>query len=429
VSSEYAGHDVKQLFAMVDGAEQSLGPSREQIQAWARAQQMLDQHATALRGFRESLAVQWPPESSPASAAYLIELDRLVEAVSGTGDIAGINAAQIGHISDAIGQTRAALAPIHDEYVSNEKKIADYNNLVNGVSTGVAVVSGPVGGLVTLGAAKLFTAPPVDSGRQKQLQQQASQAMDELSATASHVTVNINIPPTYDPPASDHGYQSRHLAAGTDNAGGAQRPPVIDPPAHTRVQEPGGATSAGLALSGVMTPNAPADAPAPPPAADPRQLPGQPPLPGLAPIPGTPTGGDRILGAPSAGNLRGTGGRATTGGVRALPPGGVVGPDGVSQSGLGGTGRGGAASRAAVRRVNPVGGVIGEESGAGATSARGAGMAGAGPGRRGSTANEEHETRWDPDNPWSVATGVEPVIEPGQPEEFDIGPGVIGLDR
>jgi hypothetical protein len=36
----------------------------------------------------------------------------------------------------------------------------------------------------------------------------------------------------------------------------------------------------------------------------------------------------------------------------------------------------------------------------------------------------------DPDNPWEVAEGVPPVIEPGHGEErHDPGPGVIGMGQ
>jgi hypothetical protein len=35
----------------------------------------------------------------------------------------------------------------------------------------------------------------------------------------------------------------------------------------------------------------------------------------------------------------------------------------------------------------------------------------------------------DPDNPWTVAEGIPPVVEPPPERRHDVGPGVIGIDR
>jgi hypothetical protein len=35
----------------------------------------------------------------------------------------------------------------------------------------------------------------------------------------------------------------------------------------------------------------------------------------------------------------------------------------------------------------------------------------------------------DPDNPWTVAEGIAPVIEPPPERRHQVGPGVIGVDR
>jgi hypothetical protein len=37
---------------------------------------------------------------------------------------------------------------------------------------------------------------------------------------------------------------------------------------------------------------------------------------------------------------------------------------------------------------------------------------------------------WDPDNPWEVDEGIDPVIMPDAPPgPVDPGPGIIGMDR
>jgi hypothetical protein len=82
-----------------------------------------------------------------------------------------------------------------------------------------------------------------------------------------------------------------------------------------------------------------------------------------------------------------------------------------------------------MRRVNPVGGVIGEHP-AGPVAAAGGqpvGVAGQrGTGRRG----DQSDQRFDPDNPWATEEGVPGVLKPPVAStHHEAGPGVIGIDR
>jgi hypothetical protein len=197
---------------------------------------------------------------------------------------------------------------------------------------------------------------------------------------------------------------------------------------------------------------------------------------------GTGTGSPRGTGT---GGLRGTGGSES--GLRA-PGAGGGGLGGVSPGGLGGVGRGarpGALPEAPGRRALPSGAVIGEtvagegRGGAGGVgrggasaggfgqaggTARGAAAGGAGRGRAGEPARpprpswlpdepvgaarsagtaampgtagharggrrtgDGEQQPFDPDSPWEVAEGVDPVIAPGvDTARHDPGPNVIG---
>ncbi|MEV6602390.1 hypothetical protein AB0M36_36895 [Actinoplanes sp. NPDC051346] len=492
--SEYSSYDIKQLLAMVTAGKQTLGQSHEQIQAWTRAQQMLDRHWTALQGFRQQLAAKWPPEQNAASAAYLLELDRLLNAVTQTAEAASSNAVQIGYVTEAITQAHTTLETLHREYVDNEAKIADYNAKVDAVGTGVSAVQGPIAGFIAKDATELFTSPPVDDGRQDQLQQQARQAMDTLSGAAHDASVNMTTPPDYIPPRVEKDGDT-HL--GSDSTGGgAQRPPTIDPPAHTRahltvpghvetgggdggsatgtgshpaagvVGGPSGGASqppsrvTGPELSGVIAPPPVPPTPLPPPVTGPTTLPSPTPLPaipatpGITPLPGNISGARAPLGTTAGGAARtGIGGSTGGAGVRALPPGGRIdGVTGLPQQRAGQLG----GSRTGVQRVNPVGGVIGTQGGnpvGGGTGAQRANAAGgaigaqrgpggaSGPapansgvtgmthGRRAGRSETDQGRHWDPDNPWAVAEGVAPVIEPDPADTVDPGPGIIGLHR
>jgi len=124
-----------------------------------------------------------------------------------------------------------------------------------------------------------------------------------------------------------------------------------------------------------------------------------------------------------------------------MAPNGVIGgvPRGGSPArgaGVVGLGQPGAGRTAS--RVNPVGGVIGEGQGSlgtrrGATGGMsasehtaGTGMYGQGAGRRSSRRDEADGAHWDPDNPWEITEGIDPVVLPAPVQRVDPGPA-IGL--
>jgi hypothetical protein len=85
-----------------------------------------------------------------------------------------------------------------------------------------------------------------------------------------------------------------------------------------------------------------------------------------------------------------------------------------------------------VQRVNPVGGVIGQQPGgrpAGVGQVPAAGMLGGPQGQPRNRAAAAEGKGWDPDNPWAVEEGVAPVISPDVTRAVDPGPGIIGMDR
>ncbi|MGC9671127.1 hypothetical protein ACNTMW_31850 [Planosporangium sp. 12N6] len=459
-SGDYGSFDVKQLFHMIDAAKRDLPQTHQQIQAWQKTSEMLDSHADRLRGYRDDLAAQWPPERNEAAAAYLRHLDDLLSAVSKTASASAVNHWQLVHTVEAIEQAHKTLKPLYDEYVGNEKKLADYREQIRtaeatgSVAGGVAgrVAGGRLGGLVgdALGGfgakagMELFTSSPVPDGRQDHLNQQARAAMAALGGAAQDASSNMETPPPYDPPQVHEVDDAQHI--GDSSTGGAHRPPVIAPPAHTRgsylpeVSAPSGqeapdlpsSPSAGPVLTGGTVGTLPASG----------HLPGTGnpmPSPTGSPMPGTVFGVPPVAGTPGVGATRVSGfgrpgGGPVTGPVaRALPPGGVIG-------GAGGFGPAGRRGTAGAPRVNPVGGVLGQGGGGpaavgGSKGGAAASRGGVGPGvlggqRAGRRGGEGEERAWDPDNPWAVGEGVAPVIEPGhEPRSHDAGPGVIGIDR
>jgi hypothetical protein len=444
--SEYDGYDIKQLWQMVDAARQGLQPSHDQVAALNNAQQMLSGHAQSLEDARDQLAAKWPPETNAASAAYLTELDRLIAAVKDAALSCAVNVFHINMVGDAIIQAHDKLAPLHTEFVKNESALAQYDADIKSFGDGATLIPG--GSAIASGAARLFTSPPVDDGRQDELTKQAQQAMVPLAGAAQDGATYIKPPAPYEPPTVANHYdemtQNQPGSSGSGSSSGVARPPTIDSPAYTRHQgdsntaTPGQASdvttqplTGGPVLSGYTpTPAQPAPGPSLPIGPEPGT--GS----AIVPLPGPISG----LGSPPVGY----GGRLPS----VLAPGegglgrGPFGNVGAPRSSIIGTVPGGAGAVGSTpSRVNPPGGVIGQQLGAGGkgrtraaggriAGSNGTGMTGTRSSRRRRGASETDRRQWNPNEPWEVDEGVDPVIMPdASPTCVDPGPGIIGLDR
>lgn len=453
MSDDYGAFGIKQLWQMINAAKNDLELTHKQIGAWQRAQQMLNQHATALRGFRDQLAAKWPPESNAASAAYLSELDRLLEAVSATAHASSSNAVQIGHVTDVIEQTHKKLDGLHKGYVDNEAKLAHYNAQLDAIGSAVGAQKGSLIGGLARGASKVLTESPVADGAQEHLLHQAREAMTAASSAARDASANLQLPPEYIPPEIGGSHdEPRHLPGG--DPGGVDRSVTVDNPVRTfgqsdqqpigkKLSRPNSPHETGRQLPEGKSPLDVADLPH-----------GTPHNPGPVllerPTQGLPSHGPVLEGAPRVVPTIGGGAPLVNGGivpnlivggsvqqrnsdggqVRGVPMGGVsssIPPMGMKASAGGGSMPAASSQFASrveqggVQKVNPVGGVIGQS---------GNGLVGQSPigGQSGRSKKSDH-ARWDPDNPWSVDEGVVPVITPEPVQVIDPGPGIIGRDR
>lgn len=423
---------IPQMWAMVSHYDTS--PQWTHVTGWRKTFELTSYHLARMQQYRDKIATTWPPERNEAARTYLARIDEMIASIQATYDAASTNYTTVAGATAAIDSARYKLKPIYDEYVANQQRLAPPPS---STPTPTPMPSpGP---------------SPVAPGRQEQLASQARNVMIELSGTLASARYSMITPPAYTAPRV-------RVDDGTTGPGdGASLTPAVIPPLTLTPSYPDTSRSAqpGPQLSGGRSANL---APAPQNPVLPQLPPSQTgPTPG--PIPShlgiPPTGGQQqaqpTSPAPST-TTRPAAANAPT--SRPLPPGGLIGGPlgaGVAQNG-----------NRIQQRINPVGGLItGPTGGApsrslsgGVTEARqrqvasAAGVpgkpggtfrtpdghlvsiSGVSPSRRRSRKEAREETGgWDPENPWAVAEGVDPVVMPPEPPgPHDPGPA-IGLIR
>ena len=434
----------------------------KQVAGWRKVCDLALAHLSRLQEYRRGLAEAWPPETNAAARAYIGELDQLIEKVQRTHDAAAGNYDALAAATRALSSTRADLKPIYEEYAAKLQQKRAYE----------AVVADPK----AVAGSRLPEQPPVTDADLEQLNVRARSLMTGLSGELQQAQVMLRQPPSpvrpVRDPASPDAYRDGTSSAPIIPpivpvpvaASGSSKPatqlastpqPVTTPIALASGSVIGAGPVLGGATSGLAptpthlvppnltTPTQPSasgpgiglSSPALPPFTGPQGRSGA-----TRPRYGQPGG----LGGPNE-VLRGS--SPNTG--RVMPPGGLIGGTPVAEPGQ-------PNSSAPSRRMNPVGGVIG--GGGAGTSPTGAagsrpgagrasqlsgmhglapiggspsvGTSGGGPGRPGRCDRAGGEMRrWDPDHPWEVEEGVDPVVRPPA-EKGPIDPGpAIGFDR
>jgi hypothetical protein len=406
------------------------------LTGWRTSYELALQHLSDVKRYRDDLATAWPPEKSPAAAAYVEQLNGLINYLQSTYDAAIANYTAFSSATLALAESRRKLKDLYDQYVTNQGKINDFN----------VKKSKPIGGLSGAAAQKNLK-PPVTDQQQQDLTWQARSIMFGLSSEVSQAQTAMTKPAAYNPAFIVDGKKK-------EKGGGSYTPPALPPIfASPESSSPQSTSSAGgsrlaptvgsipssvsphpgLVLGGT-TPT-PATAPAIPGPGFPPGTPISPggpinPVVGLPTLPTTTNLPSSSVNVPqsmqSGGMARPGSSGMPPGAMRSMPPGGVIG--GMNGPGLGQTG-----GRSA-QRVNPFGGVITPGSNGGQRPGTNGGPKGAAPfGSMGGRPNHDdgggsEKAKWDPENPWKMDDGVAPIVLPSSEQRIDPGPA-IGFDR
>ncbi|MCU7726706.1 hypothetical protein ODJ79_23495 [Actinoplanes sp. KI2] len=407
------------------------------VEAWNKSAQLLGDHLYQMQEYRNNLAAVWPPQKSAAAAAYLDRLDVLIRSLNETYEASIANQRALFVATGSIDQAQAQMHKIYQEYESNKAALEAF--AANSQQTGAT--SGPSN-----------VAPPVAPSRQEELRLQAVKLLSGVSTDLAESQAQV-IKPTPYKTITERGDITTPATGGQFVA--PPIPPIVPRPAarnaptapsdaekmlpSSAAASKAGGLPPGLVLGGIDQPVLPPpstagvgslESPLPGVAGGPQSNRGFPPpsagvFPGIgSPVPPTGPGPGRPVDVPHEGVTR-AGIRIPGGATRARTPSGFIGgfPGGVSsQSGSG---------RITSRRINPVGGLIGE-GGRALRSRHGAGeqsggLYGTGVGQRQGHRQDEERPRWDPTNPWEITEGVDPIVLPPRERRIDPGP-LIGLD-
>ncbi|WP_125805122.1 hypothetical protein [Actinoplanes sp. ATCC 53533] len=466
--THWMAKEVPAMWAAI--ANQDTEPHYQVVGGWSKTADLTLAHLAQVRVYRDNLASVWPPAKSPAAAAYIARLDKLMADLQATHDAASANYTAFSTVTLTLSLARSKLKPILDQYETNRQLNLDWQAQKDAAPAATPQVAGTPS--PSPSPAPIAPVPPVSAARQEELNNQARAIMYDLSSTVLSGQAALQKPKPYKPGGGEYGDDGdgQRIDGG---AGGFAVPPVIPPPGgggsgssgtsvspgssshvspvspttHTPVGNGPttvGGVSTGPILGGIgNTPVITPPTPGPPtPVPTPTPTP-----PGPGPVPG-------LIGTPSASGLLPPGGPLPNGtrtpqsglvkpgipansGRMTMPSGGVIGAS--PGSGMIGQMPTGATGNRApgAGRVNPVGGVIGQQggtpSGRGGAPTHGlppqSGPMAPGQGRGRGRRQEGEQDRWDPDNPWSTEEGVNPIVLPPD-EQGPIDPGpAIGYRR
>ncbi|GID96504.1 hypothetical protein Adi01nite_59160 [Amorphoplanes digitatis] len=451
-----------------------------QVAAWGQLAGAVKDQRSLLLNAREALVAAWPPGENTSSAAFVKEIDTLLARMEQARADADDTATGLANILEALRQAKNDIEPLWEQYKEKSDDLvpAWWDNAEDDLDRQARQHMITAEQIVQDNVARLKVPDPYLLDPKDPMWEPTVEPGDTTSSTGGGVSPSGGggtvVPVPHDPVPPLPGRDPFVPGAGTGATPATGGPDV-------------GGVVGGPGLAGVITPPA-----TPPPVTPPAVTPASvvPPtgvggstiVPPAGPIVGPGIGG--LGGAPG---LRGgvTDPRGIPAGPRGIGGGGG-GMTGLGPSGIGGVGQGarpGARPAAVGPRALPSGAVIGETvagagrgGAAGVPHGAGAGIGGgvagrgggaragaaraaarnepvrpprpawlpdepvgaartgqgtpamAGGGRGGRRSSGGAQPPFDPDSPWQVAAGVDPVIAPAPENDVrhDPGPNVIG---
>ncbi|MEH1125956.1 hypothetical protein [Micromonospora sp. CPCC 206061] len=381
--TDWHRHDVATMWQAVQ--DQHTDNHWKLVSGWRRTAELTSTHLSRLEQYRANLIAAWPPDRNAAAAAYVSRLDFLIQNVRTTHEVAVANYTTFGATVGALAGAQRELKPLYDEYLRTRQAIRDHETMMahNGASEAVSTV----------------WRPPATQRDIEVLNNRARAIMFSLSQTIIEAEAALKHPPTYPSQIPRENLDPDIYGPSTTQSVGRHRPSVTAATWDFSSPSPAAQSVNNRPAAGSMR-TRPRTEPTPTRATN-----------STLPAPGLGRSQPTTPGATRRSHLDDT----QTATRRGLPAGEIIGAvRSVTNS---------PAPRRPPSRVNPIGGVIGETP----TPPPPGMLAVSRP--TDPTAGEKHRRRGINDEPWDVAEGVPPVLQPSKRRDLtDPGPA-IGLWR
>ncbi|BCY14968.1 hypothetical protein [Actinoplanes sp. L3-i22] len=419
--TDWAQKSVPQMWSMLAAHDGTA--HKNLLVTWRQSADLLIDHLSRVKRYRDNLAEAWPPDKSQAAAKYMDRLDDLIGHLSSTYHATVENHRALGIATSALVGARLKLESIYRQHMASQQELDAYTRKLE-TNQQVTGKYRPI----------TLNPPTAAQARQAELQLQAQSVMSNLSTDLAQAQLNITTPKLYSPygkfyesePFNPDGIGSTApFPTSSPSAGGSPTTPSASSATQTYQTNPISNSShiaqsaiqqtgqQGPPLSGPTPPSAELDVPPSVPTQPNKvtQLSNNPnsfiPISGTTPFspqPTYPRSSTYPLQESTSSELRKTQ-NPITGGIIGGPP-----PTGGTRPGM---------NTPRTRQVNPVGGIIG-----GHGAATGSPI---GPGKKsGSRDDETTRKSWDPDDPWATEEGISPILLPPEKKAIDPGPA-IGL--
>ena len=194
--TNWFAHDTPSMWRMVEN--QDTDNHWRHVSGLRKITELTSTHLWRLKEYREKLAAAWPPERSPAAAAFVGRLDYLIAHVQQTHDVAAANYTTVMTATSTLQLARGQVRTIHEEWVTKRRQKQDYDDAV------AFQMDSQLPG-VSLGD------PPVTDSDLERLNNKARSVMYDLSSTLLQSQAQLQRPAPYSPgkqiddPTSDYG--------------------------------------------------------------------------------------------------------------------------------------------------------------------------------------------------------------------------------
>ena len=185
----YAGtnwfaHDTASMWRMLEN--QDTDNHWRHVSGLRKITELTSTHLWRLKEYREKLATAWPPERSPAAAAFVGRLDYLIAHVQQTHDVAAANYTTVSTATSTLQLARGQVKAIHEEWANKRRQKQDYDDAV------AFQMDSQLPG-VSLGD------PPVSDDELERLNNRARSVMYDLSSTLLQSQAQLQRPTPYEP--------------------------------------------------------------------------------------------------------------------------------------------------------------------------------------------------------------------------------------